>query len=201
MAILKNDTVYEDEIFSGLKAVSLKVSRSTFEECQFLDCDLAEAEFDQCRFIECEFRDSNLNVTKLPGSRFFESQFKDCKVTGINWTSLDWTGITLSAPMAFESCDLSFSVFNSLSLPGLIVKNCKAWYADFEACDLTHSVFTNTDLQDARFNGTKLDKSDFDGAVNYYIDPMGNSIREAHFDFPEVINLLKAFDIKIKGSY
>ena len=200
MTTLKNDTAYEDEIFSGIKALSLKVSRSTFEECQFLDCDLAEAEFDECRFVECEFRYSNLNVIKLTGSRFFESHFKDCKVTGINWTSLNWTGITVSAPMAFESCDLSFSVFNSLSLPGLIIKNCKAWNVDFESCDLTHSEFTNTDLRDSRFNGTKLDKSDFDGAVNYYIDPIGNSIRDANFSFPEVINLLKAFDIKIKNS-
>jgi uncharacterized protein YjbI with pentapeptide repeats len=200
MTILKNDTVYEDEIFSGVKALSLKVSRSTFEECRFLDCDLAEAEFDECRFIECEFKNSNLNVIKLTGSRFFESQFEECKVTGINWTSLHWTGITVSSPMAFESCDLSFSVFNSLSLPGLVIKNCKAWNVDFESCDLIHSEFTNTDLQDARFNGTKLDKSDFDGAINYYIDPKDNSIRGAKFSFPEVINLLKAFDIKIEGS-
>tara|TARA_B100001105_G_scaffold248978_1_gene235349 strand:- start:734 stop:1339 length:606 start_codon:yes stop_codon:yes gene_type:complete len=200
MTTLKNDMNYENEVLSGIKALCQKVSNATFEQCQFLDCDFSESEFIECRFIDCEFRDSNLNVTKLTGSRFFESQFNGCKVTGINWTSLDWTGITVSAPMAFESCDLSFSVFNSLHLPGLTIKNCKAWNVDFESCDLTHSEFTNTDLQDARFNGTKLDKSDFDGSVNYYIDPMSNSIRHANFSFPEVINLLKAFDIKITGS-
>ena len=199
MIDIKNDIDYETEIFSQIEIVGQKISNSSFEHCNFSGCDFSESEFIACRFIECEFKDSNFNVTKLTGSRLLESRFENCKLTGINWTSLSWTGITVSAPMTFEFCDLSFSVFHSLSLPGLIITNGKAWNADFEDCDLTHAKFTNTDLKDARFNRTKLNMCDFSEATNYYIDPNSNSMVGASFSFPEVINLLAAFDINVKG--
>jgi len=201
MTDIKNETNYETEIFSQLEVVAQKISNTTFEQCHFLGCDFSESEFTECRFIECEFRDSNFNVTKLTGSQFWESQFENCKLTGINWTSLNWTGITVSAPMAFESSDLSFSVFHSLSLPGLKMTNSKARNVDFEDCDLTKGEFTNTDFKDARFNRTKLNMCDFSEAVNYYIDPNSNSMVGASFSFPEVISLLTAFDINVKGSF
>ena len=167
MTDIKNDTEYVADIFSQIEVVAQKISNTTFEQCHFSGCDFSESEFIQCRFIECEFRDCNFNVTKLTGSRFWESQFENCKLTGINWTSLNWTGITVSAPMAFESSDLSFSVFHSLSLPGLKMTNSKAR----------------------------------NEAVNYYIDPNNNSMVGASFSFPEVISLLAAFDINVKGSF
>ena len=195
---LKNGTSYENETFGRIKFSTQKILESTFEQCQFLDCDFSESEFRECRFRECEFVNSNFNIIELSGSRFFESHFKDCKVTGIDWTSLDWAGIAAQAPIAFESCDLSYSVFNALDLQGLKIANCKARSVDFEECNLTNAKFTNTDLQNSRFNRTTLNKCDFDGAVNYAIDPTENSVSGASFDFPEVINLLKSFDIKVK---
>ena len=36
------------------------------------------------------------------------------------------------------------------------------------------------------------------GAINYMIDPTENSIKKAKFSFPDVVNLLRSFDIEIE---
>jgi len=43
----------------------------------------------------------------------------------------------------------------------------------------------------------KLDKCNFQEAVNYCIDPLENSIEGAKFSSPEVLSLLSAFKIMI----
>ena len=52
-------------------------------------------------------------------------------------------------------------------------------------------------LKDSRFVLCKLDKCNFQEAVNYYIDPLENSIEGAKFSSPEVLSLLSTFKIKI----
>jgi uncharacterized protein YjbI with pentapeptide repeats len=149
--------------------------------------------------MECVFRDCNLGLVKLTQTRFIETRFELCKIIGVNWTLLGWTGVTLSAPFGFDSCDISFSVFNSLKLPGLMLRNCKANDVDFESCDLTGADFTKTDLTNTRFSSSKLNDCDFREANNFSINPTENSVEGANFSFPEVLSLLSSFRIKMDG--
>jgi uncharacterized protein YjbI with pentapeptide repeats len=77
------------------------------------------------------------------------------------------------------------------------LQDCKAHDVDFSECDLKGADFFRTDLKDSRFVLCKLDECNFQEAVNYYIDPLENSIEGAKFSSPEVLSLLSAFKIKI----
>lgn len=118
-------------------------------------------------------------------------------MTGVNWTSLNWSNVALSAPLFFYSCDVSFCVFNALQLPDLVMTGCKAHDVDFAECDLANADFFETDFSAARFNLTKLNGCNFKDAVNYSIDPLQNSIEGASFSVPDVLGLLSSFKIKI----
>ena len=138
---------------------------------------------------------TNYYIKSIEG--LLEQDFKDCKITGVNWTSLDWGSFSIVSPIFFESCDISFSVFNSLKLHELSLQNCKAHDVDFSECDLKGADFFRADLKDSKFSFSKLDRCNFQEAINYYIDPLENSIEGAVFNSPEVLSLLSQFKIKI----
>ena len=50
---------------------------------------------------------------------------------------------------------------------------------------MAESNFRDSDFTKAHFDATNLIKSDFRGAINYLIDPIGNKIRGARFSLPE----------------
>ena len=194
---LKDNAFYEGLTFSDLEFSRGIIKSSTFERCEFVDCDFNESQFNDCKFLECVFKNSNLGLVKLTQTRFIETRFELCKIIGVNWTLLNWTGITMSAPVGFDSCDISFSAFNSLKLPGLMIRNCKAHDVGFEYCDLTGADFFKTDLTNTRFSSSELNNCDFREASNFSINPTENSIEGANFSFPEVLNLLSSFRIKM----
>lgn len=68
---------------------------------------------------------------------------------------------------------------------------------DFTGTDLHGSVFDNCDLAGAKFENTVLEKTDFQTAYNYSIDPELNQVRKAKFALPAVIGLLAKYDIEI----
>lgn len=188
---------YDEQVFDGLDFRQRGIRSATFELCKFLSCDFSESELIDCRFSDCVFKDSNLNTVKLDGTRFATTEFRDCKVTGVNWTSLNWSGVAFATPLFFDACDISYSVFSGLKLPELQLTNCKAHDVDFSECDLAEADFFRTDFANARFNLSRLDGCNFREAVNYSIDPLNNSIAGATFSIPDVLSLLRPFDIKI----
>ena len=192
-----SNTDYTSKVFSGLDAKKSTLQRSVFEDCRFVNCDFSCARIAGCKFNDCEFRDSNLSSVDCGKSKFIGASFRDCKATGVNWTTLDWSSYRLGPPMLFELSDISFSVFSSLKLRGLCLRNCKAHDVDFSGSDLEGSSFCRTDFQDSRFSACRLDRCDFREATNYLIDPSDNSIEEAQFCSPEVLGLLSSFNIGI----
>tara|TARA_B100001094_G_scaffold119246_1_gene114977 strand:+ start:1277 stop:1501 length:225 start_codon:yes stop_codon:yes gene_type:complete len=69
---------------------------------------------------------------------------------------------------------------------------------DFSDSDLYASLFRSSDLQGARFSSSILSKCDFTDAKNYEIHLNHNRVTDAVFSFPEAINLLNGFDIRVK---
>jgi len=62
---------------------------------------------------------------------------------------------------------------------------------------LIEANFSDTDLKGTLFRHCDLSKSNFCGALNYVIDPLVNKVKKAQFSFPEVVGLLKGFDIEV----
>jgi len=77
-------------------------------------------------------------------------------------------------------------------------KKCILKETDFIDTDLTGSNFAGSDLTKSKFQNSNLEKSNFVGATNYIFDPSNNKIKKAKFSAPEVLALLKSFDITIE---
>ena len=197
---IENGTHYVENIFNEIEPHQVPVTGCEFEECKFLDCNLSELSFIECRFVDCEFSSCNLNLIKLNRTKFFETHFSESKITGVNWTLLDWKSYMLSSPISFENCDLSFSIFSSLDLREMSIRNCKAHDVDFSESDLSGSDFYLTDFKESNFFRSKLNKCSFAESVNYDINPLECSIEGAQFSSPEVLTLLSPFKIKIDSD-
>jgi uncharacterized protein YjbI with pentapeptide repeats len=85
-----------------------------------------------------------------------------------------------------------------MKIKNTIFKNCQLLDTDFSECDLTGSIFDNCDLAGSVFNSTKLEKADLRTSFNYAIDPEKNYIKKAKFSLPEVLGLLRNYDIVVE---
>ena len=57
--------------------------------------------------------------------------------------------------------------------------------------------FSQADLQETIFHHSDLSKANMISAINYFINPIDNSLKKAKVSFPECIGILKALDITI----
>lgn len=58
--------------------------------------------------------------------------------------------------------------------------------------------FTESSLQLCKFHHTNLEKVNFVGATDYYINLIDNKLKRAKFSYPEVLSLLDKFEIKVE---
>ena len=139
-----------------------------------------------------------MNVVHFSGSRFEETLFKACKVTGVDWTVLDYSEFIKEAPFSFYESVLDYSSFFGVTLENLSLKKCRIIEGDFREATLINADFGESDLQESQFRHTNLEKADFRGALNYDIDLRINTISGAKFSQDEAINLLRGLDIIIE---
>ena len=196
---IEHNNDYTGKVFSNLAVKNFTVQRSVFDDCRFIDCDFSFARMTDCRFRDCEFETSNLSSISFDKSKIVGVSFRHCKVTGVDWTTLDWNHYRLGSPLLFECCDISFSVFSAFVLRGLCLRDCKAHEVDFSDSDLEEADFCRTDFQESRFSSCRRGKSNFCGATNYVVDPLDSSIEKAQFSTPDVLSLLSCFNIEIKS--
>lgn len=74
---------------------------------------------------------------------------------------------------------------------------CNFSQVDFVEADLSGSTFDNCDLNGTIFERTNLEKVDFRTAGNYSFDPDLNRVKKARFSIPDVVGLLRKYDIRI----
>jgi fluoroquinolone resistance protein len=100
--------------------------------------------------------------------------------------------------IAFKDCQLNFSNFRMLKIPGVKMTGCEVKDADFTETDLSKGDFTGTDFEKTRFFKTNFSGANLKSARNYYIDIQNNTIKKAKFSYPEVLTLLNSLDIIIE---
>ena len=132
-------------------------------------------------------------MVKSAGSRFLETQFTRCKVTGFNWSKTDSI-----RDLTFNECQLNYSDFSYLKIPGIKLLACEAKEVDFTEADLSTTDLQNTDFENSRFYHTNLSGADFRGARNFYIDVKNNVLKKTRFSFAGAVTLLNCLDIVIE---
>jgi fluoroquinolone resistance protein len=100
--------------------------------------------------------------------------------------------------IAFTSCQLNYSNFKLLKLPGIKMTDCEVKDADFTEADFSKSDFKKTDFEKSRFLKTNLSGANFKGARNYSINVLHNTLKKTKFSYPEVLTLLNSLDIVIE---
>ncbi len=77
------------------------------------------------------------------------------------------------------------------------IKENKVLQMQFERSRFSQADLAESDFSKTRFNKTNLSKSDFRGALNYIIDPVGNKVQGARFSLLEAEGLLTGLGVII----
>lgn len=192
-----NNSEFYEQSFSSLNYPSTIIEDKLFEGCRFSNANFSESQFIRCKFVDCEFNNCNLSVVQFKACLFNHIIFFESKVTGVNWTMLNWPHIRLSSPFEFYNSMISHSSFYGLELQELVIEACIAHDVDFREADLRRANFKLTDFEKSQFVHTKLYAADFTEAHSYSIDPTQNDIRKAKFSLPEALHLLDGFELQI----
>jgi uncharacterized protein YjbI with pentapeptide repeats len=122
----------------------------------------------------CSFQDCNLSTVGLKKTAFREVSFKGCKMLGLVWGDCQ---PFFSAP-SFVHCQMQYSSFVQVKLPGTSFSHCDLTEADFSGADMSGSIFDECNLAKAIFEQTDLRKCDLRTARHYYIDPFRNKLQK-----------------------
>ena len=139
------------------------------------------------------FRSLYFSQTKWINTAIQSCEFIDCKLLGIDFTSVN----TFLLSLSFHKCQLSLSNFYKLKLKGTDFVNCQLDEVDFTEADLSQANFERSTLRDAIFEYSNLTESDFRLATNFSIDPESNRIKKAKFSKDSLAGLLRKYQLKI----
>lgn len=185
---------YSDQVFEKIKASQAPLLKGEYEQCRFVNCDFAEANFSEFKFLGCEFESCNLSLAKLNHTAFQDVTFKNCKLLGAHFDASNDFGLVLK----FEKCVLDHASFYRKKLKGISILNCQLHETDFTECDLSQSIFDGCDLLGAIFDQTNLERADLRTAINFSINPQHNRIKRAKFSQNGLAGLLLAYDLEIE---
>src|ERR1700712_2551888 len=175
-----------DTIYRNIKAADLAGHDRTFEDCEFINCDLSYADLSHITFINCVMDTCNLSLVKLTQTGLQNVDFKDCKIAGVNFGDCSNFSLTVS----FTKCVLDYSVWHRKKLKGTVFNECFFEEADFSETDFTNAVFEKCNLNRTIFSRTILRGADLRTAYNFNIDPENNSIAKAKFSADALSGLL-----------
>lgn len=186
---ITENTNFEKQNYSQIALAKGEYDNCKFVNCVFLDSDLSNVNFTECEFQDCDLSNVNLRHTVLN-----DVSFSNCKLLGLQFNHCSDFLFSIS----FKECNLSLASFYQVKAKGTKFSICGLQHVDFTEADLTSSLFNDCDFKAAIFERTMLEKSDFRSSYNYVINPETNKIKKAKFSMPEVLGLLRKYNIEVK---
>ena len=180
----------EYEIFRNISTPDLCIENTAFEECRFEHCILENTALRNCQFSNCIFADCRIINPTVTHTVMALSEFVRCHLMGIDWASLLDGGFLIPIER-LEACKLKYNNFLEIDFTRFDFSNNVIVSSMFANCSLVQSDFTNCALEGSEFFRCDLSRADFRNATDYVIDMETCQLKEAHFSFPEVVNLLK----------
>jgi len=164
------------------------ISDETFTGCNYSSVNFRGARLTNCRFIRCNF-----SFVKVDGLRLENVLFEGCKFVGVEFYKCEkrFLGFRMHE-CVLQACNFSDLPLKKLDFTGSKIHDCH-----FSNTNLRDADFSDTDLTGTLFHRCDLEKASFERAKNYLIDPATNNVKKARFTFPDVVNLLKCYDIII----
>lgn len=66
--------------FEGIERGEFTFDAAEYNDCVFVNCDLANSDMKNIRFVECRFESSDLSNVSLASSELLDVSFTDCKL-------------------------------------------------------------------------------------------------------------------------
>ncbi len=180
--------MHKKEIFNGFPPGITEFNNYTFNDCDLSQLDLTSYEFIDCTFINCD-----LSMAVIEHTVFSRVMFIGCKMIGLDFSRCSKFVFSVS----FNESILDFCFFYKKKLKKTLFKKCSMKEMTFIECELDESKFDDCDLDRTTFEKCNLGKSDFSTAYNYTIIPSENNIKNARFSYPEILGLLRHYNIKV----
>lgn len=201
------DYITKNEEFDCCQFEKLDISNSDllsskyFFSSVFIDCDLSNCEIYRSTFRDCKFVNCNLSLSKFTDTNLGVMSFSNCKLVGIDWTSVAWKNKASKSrkkfPISFDNCILNYSIFIGMDMYSALFIDSMLKEVSFENTYLESANFKNSDLVGSFFRDTVLQKADFSTAKNYTINASLNSIKGAKFSLPDAIGLIHALEVEL----
>lgn len=169
--------------------------KKVFEGEKFVDQKWDKEDWSLDRYIDCKFKNCYLYNVKVDECFFQDVEFSDCQLIGVDFSRIS----SFATSLSFKRSLLKVCSFYDLDLKGSIFEDSKLEDLDFTSANLHKASFRKSVCSRCLFWQTNLQEVDFSKACGYEIDPGNNRIRMAIFEMPEVLNLLRSFDICIPG--
>jgi len=187
--------IEEDKTFTKITTEAIAGSKTTFENCKFLNSDVSYANLSGSVFIDCYFEGCNLTLIQLADTGLQNVDFKDCKLSGADFSkSRDFL-----FEVNFTNCILDNAIFYKKKNKGAKFIDCSLVETDFTEADLTDVQFNNCNFHRAFFGRTVLKNADLRTSYNFIIDPDNSVLKKARFSVHGLAGLLVKYDIRIEG--
>ena len=186
--------IIENTSFEKQNYSKIALAKGEYDNCTFVNCIFSDSDLSNVNFTECEFQDCDLSNVNLKHTVLNDVSFSNCKLLGLQFNHCSDFLFSVS----FNECNLSLASFYQVKAKGTKFSACMLHQVDFTEADVTNSLFNNCDFKAAIFERTMLEKSDFRTSYNYVIDPEINKIKKAKFSMPEVLGLLRKYNIEVK---
>lgn len=181
---------YADETFTEVTTLDT----GNYENCQFVNCKLMNADLSGSNFIDCHFEGCDLSNASLTETGLKTVSFSACKLLGLHFEACSSFLFAINC----VGCQLELATFHNWTLRGTAFHKCLLLEVDFTGADLTESTFTGCDLSRTIFYRTNLKKVDFTTALNYRIAPEENQLKGARFSRAGLDGLLAGYGIHIE---
>lgn len=183
---------HQDQTFEGLDAKGAALAGKHFEGCTFLDCHLAEADFQHARLLHCTFKRCDLSNAKFKGATLRELVCEDSKLLG-----LDFSRATAASHLHLVNCVLSYANFAQHDLRKAKLDGSIFREADFGGANLSQASCVGADFSGARFASTNLSKADLRQARGYAIDPASCNVKGMRASMPEALSILAVLGVVV----
>lgn len=181
---------FTDQSFERINSLD----KGTYEQCEFVGCDLANSNLSGYVFTDCRFDDCNLSMASLQNTALREVAFSGSKLLGLRFDECNSFGFAVT----FDTCILNHSSFYKTKLTNTRFTQCQMYEVEFTEADLHSAIFDACDLHVSTFERTNLEKADFRTAINFSIDPTINRMNNARFSRDNITGLLYAFPMVIE---
>ena len=191
---LESLELLENETFADLDLEGHDILGKELYRCTFRSVKLPEVRLDKSVFEQCKFIDSDLTRVKAVGASFHGVRFEHCKLLGVELSNL-----AANPDVFFDECNLRYASFGGLNLRNTKLHRCQLQEASFHETSLIDASFDGSDLSSAAFSRCDLAGADFSNAVGVYFEAAQNCVKGVRIPVETAVMMAQALGMHVAG--